>query len=517
VHIILIPLIRHNKVAVTMEDELPSPAPLPVSNSRKAIKILKVDDVLLGRGPGLSQFEGNLRFRKLIEERREEYVATTIRKEKKRIAKEVFDVVKGRGGRFLKQDVSSVDYNADWYEADDSVSIEKTKQALREHREPTISGRKRSQDESAMSTTTSSVDSEFEILSSFGVSESSKSSPSPSVMAPNDVSCSSLAERAYGTKHPKTVGGENEGAASAALPRVDGDFASTLIPPSSLTATSHPLVVKSNVPLVVDPRLLLFRGTPLLFQQQPIMPQRMETTPILSSPLLSTGTLPPELQREVTQTMSMNIAAQVARQRYLADSAMYSMLQDFARLQTHAFSDQADRQALEAQLAETLVVDQKENGIHAIRVGKTPGLSPTKPAKTSASEEPSCEKEEEQVAAFLLSSLAVVDRPVMTEEEEAIEKANVTNEERASILSDAFGDMCTVAPHHSKKAKTDLDENSIKFLVRQMVLEIENIPASKKPSLLEALSKGRAEEFSDKRLEKFLRCEGMNIKVSIIV
>ena len=47
-----------------------------------------------------------------------------------------------------------------------------------------------------------------------------------------------------------------------------------------------------------------------------------------------------------------------------------------------------------------------------------------------------------------------------------------------------------------------------------MKLEIDNLPGDNKGALVEALVSCRAEEFSDARLERFLRCEGMNTKVS---
>jgi hypothetical protein len=48
-----------------------------------------------------------------------------------------------------------------------------------------------------------------------------------------------------------------------------------------------------------------------------------------------------------------------------------------------------------------------------------------------------------------------------------------------------------------------------------MLLEVEAIPKTNKLALLEALSKGQKEHFSYERLEKFLRCEGMNAKVRV--
>ena len=83
----------------------------------------------------MAQFEGNLRFRMLVEEHKHRYTGTTNRKEKKRIAQEIRDIVKSRGGRFLKQSTSDIDDDEDvtWVLVEDEgVIVEKCKQALRE-------------------------------------------------------------------------------------------------------------------------------------------------------------------------------------------------------------------------------------------------------------------------------------------------------------------------------------------------------------------------------------------------
>ena len=457
---------------------------------------LKRDDVLLGRGAALAQFEGNLRFRDLVDERKDEYTRTSMRKEKKRIAKEIYDLVTSRGGRFLKQDGS---------EATVDTAIEKCKQALRENRLPTV-GKKRDQTDITNqsprpSSTTGSGDNDV-LSSELGSAADFISLPIASPIAlPDAVPDVALNNE---TLRRAEIGHETT-ASTAALPC---GFAS--IPPSS--HSSMPSVLS-----IVDPRLLLFRGSLMqpVLQKQVWIPQSAETTnPVLSSDtrISSANTLPPEVQSQVKSLMSINIAAAVAHQRYLADQAMYSMLRDFARLQT--CNGHMGRQTLDEELSESLVINQDDsNGMAMIKLEKTSN-SQAKVAPAAKDEAQTNDAQEEEVAAFLLSSLSVVDRPVITEEQEAMEKAELTDQEKASILADAFGDMCNVNPHQSKKAKTDLDKDSIAFLVRQMVFEIEKIPLEKRVSLMEALSKGLPEEFSDKRLEMFLRCEGMNTKVN---
>jgi hypothetical protein len=124
----------------------------------------------------------------------------------------------------------------------------------------------------------------------------------------------------------------------------------------------------------------------------------------------------------------------------------------------------------------------------------------------------------EDLSEFMLSVLEAPDRPSFTEEQIEKERDTQTDEERADALSDLFGKQCQVNIHQRKRAREDLDQNSIGFLVQQMRLELERIPQDKKRALTEAQeTKWHADEFSDARLERFLRCEGMNVKVRLEV
>ena len=115
------------------------------------------------------------------------------------------------------------------------------------------------------------------------------------------------------------------------------------------------------------------------------------------------------------------------------------------------------------------------------------------------------------------SFLSVFDidscQPRITEEQEEMEKATMTDEERVAALSDMFGLFCSVSSHQSKRARKDFDNESIQFLLNQMKIEINRIPVAKKQALLEAWVRCEPFEFSDDRLERFLRCEGMNAEV----
>eukprot|EP00977_Amphora_coffeiformis_P028916 scaffold37869_cov229-Amphora_coffeaeformis.AAC.3 len=61
------------------------------------------DDVLMGRGAPSTDFTGNLRFRELVKERRNDYVNAKRRKDKQGVAGEIIATVKNRGGRFLQR------------------------------------------------------------------------------------------------------------------------------------------------------------------------------------------------------------------------------------------------------------------------------------------------------------------------------------------------------------------------------------------------------------------------------
>jgi hypothetical protein len=99
--------------------------------------------------------------------------------------------------------------------------------------------------------------------------------------------------------------------------------------------------------------------------------------------------------------------------------------------------------------------------------------------------------------------------------DEQQEWAALTDDEKTSALADLFGDKCSLGAHQKKRARRDLDESTVSFLLEQMRYEIVRMPQEKRVALTVAQGKCREEEFSDSRLEVFLRSEGMNAKVSI--
>jgi hypothetical protein len=103
---------------------------------------------------------------------------------------------------------------------------------------------------------------------------------------------------------------------------------------------------------------------------------------------------------------------------------------------------------------------------------------------------------------------------MITEEQVEMERAKMTEEERVEALIDLCGIQCGINNPSGKRARRDLNKNSIDFLVEMMRLELERIPKDRKWALLEAQMKCHAHEFSDSQLERFLRREGMDVNVS---
>jgi hypothetical protein len=97
-------------------------------------------DVLLGRGAGSINYVGNVLFREIVKERRDEYLSTSKRQSKDAIAREILEAVAARKGRFLRKIVTDDERkhfgigesdNA-WIVADDEKTLEKVKQSLRD-------------------------------------------------------------------------------------------------------------------------------------------------------------------------------------------------------------------------------------------------------------------------------------------------------------------------------------------------------------------------------------------------
>ena len=85
-------------------------------------------DVLCGRGAPICYHPGNQFFRKLVSKCRERYRSSE-RQHKSQVVGHILQVIRSRGGRFLKRTASG-----DWVVVSDAVAYEKTCQALREKR-----------------------------------------------------------------------------------------------------------------------------------------------------------------------------------------------------------------------------------------------------------------------------------------------------------------------------------------------------------------------------------------------
>jgi hypothetical protein len=108
---------------------------------------LNQNDVLLGRGSHLVKYEGNVRFRRLVQDRKAEYTACLRHHMKDNIAREIISTVESRQGRFLRK-VESLVEGAQlgipqgvqpWVHVDVSVVLEKVKQAFRDSNKETSS------------------------------------------------------------------------------------------------------------------------------------------------------------------------------------------------------------------------------------------------------------------------------------------------------------------------------------------------------------------------------------------
>lgn len=107
----------------------------------------------LGRGAPIVNNPGNLRFRKLILADKERYISTSRHVVKEEIARKILNTVEQRGGKFLRKLETESErrrYNVPegqnaWVEANDAISVQKVKQALREHKsgESRAAGRRR--------------------------------------------------------------------------------------------------------------------------------------------------------------------------------------------------------------------------------------------------------------------------------------------------------------------------------------------------------------------------------------
>lgn len=129
-------------------DAIDIDAPFPIHATTTSTKLddascrkvgvakIQSDDVLLGRGAFAVNFLGNLRFRDLVQQRKEDNIHATPRARKEKIALDILKVIQDKKGRFLQPiesevESAAVDKDSTWIIAEEAVALEKIKQALR--------------------------------------------------------------------------------------------------------------------------------------------------------------------------------------------------------------------------------------------------------------------------------------------------------------------------------------------------------------------------------------------------
>jgi hypothetical protein len=125
---------RSRELSREMADELDLVDRDPLDNGQLHIPQAGPFDVLLGRGRGSQQHEGNQRFQSIINEKKDLYNSFQSRDEKTSTTRDIVNVIKTSGeeiGRFLKFDSAT----RGWVEVDDEVARVKVAQALRYNRE----------------------------------------------------------------------------------------------------------------------------------------------------------------------------------------------------------------------------------------------------------------------------------------------------------------------------------------------------------------------------------------------
>jgi len=449
------------------------------SSSVEAIIELTPNDVLLGRGTSIANYRGNIAFRAICDERKEEYTSIVQYKPKARIAKEILAKIHSLGGRFLKQvenandEEGHLEDDVKWIEADEKTSLEKIKQALREHREKSDGSKQKKREEQVESMLDPNVAARF---------------PSPT-----DGLASMMAS---------LTGQPPPGDTFAGLLSTQG----VATPLPSLGAPLVPSTINGNgtVP-PVDTRLLLFQ----VMQQQQLAQQRLLQQQLVQEQQLyrlryDMEALPgsPDALRESQGVL------QDFYTRYLANGILNAHLQCVWRGQADP-----NTASVPAQVAD----NGERNLVQDTAI--TDSDNTTNDGSSSESENPELPEDDtsdKEDAVLALSYLTIADRPVFTKQQEELEEASMTDEERAAVLADTFGKMCKGSRPKNKKARRDLDRDSIDFLIKFMRHEIEAIPMAQKQALLEAQIKCPPEEFSDARLERFLRCDGMNAKVCTV-
>jgi hypothetical protein len=131
---------KANNASEMQSSSAPVVSTVPPAELPRYVTELHPNDILLGRGAPIINYEGNVRFRALVSTRKAEYVSTGRHQVKDDIARQIIQEIERRNGKFLKKvecEAESQRLGIDedtkaWTIVDDDVAIEKVKQALRD-------------------------------------------------------------------------------------------------------------------------------------------------------------------------------------------------------------------------------------------------------------------------------------------------------------------------------------------------------------------------------------------------
>ncbi len=472
------------------------------------ITVLHPNDVISGRGPIPAAYEGNIRFRVLIRRHRKSYTSGN-RLEKQKLGSDILNQIHAVRGRFLKQVDPALAVDA-YYEVSEKVALAKIKQALREHRT-----------DSWWNDGASSKIHAKEGNVKRSHHKKGKARPLPLARKQiDDLVTNEHTGHLSDGYTPTLVSHIETTTTQASCPDTPTPIYATIDDGSSMSPVVTPVVaVNTSSPLKMLPPLVpmeaesntgmtAFDTRPLLFRDQLFVPQQQAIT---SWSFATRASQPSEIVQfssswDFSSVPSEGIArcnVENKRKNTTIDSeedpieqaSIDSFLQDFSLSQAPP------------SVSETATADS----ISSSAFNETPKSTEKKHLTGGASKEMS----EEDVAAFLLNSLALVDRPVVTEEDEALERSLLSTAERAALLSDALGISSERnIPFLCKRQKTNYDRKTTAYLVGLMKIEIEKIPPKLRRALVKAQMNCGINEFNDSRLEQFLKAEGMNSKVS---
>jgi hypothetical protein len=235
-----------------MTDKVPSPSTPVAPKSTHLITELNLNDVLHGRGTGPNEFVGNQRFRSIVERRKDDYKSAPKNKMKTKIARDIMAQIHARGGRFRKKvesgkPVTNLIEAGVWCEVEESVALEKCRQALRQKREPSeVIGVRNNEEQGSPERNLHDV-------------------LSPAASLPRSSS-----------------GLMREGLVAPAFRAGQGTTALS-VPPPSLTHVLRSTLPENVEPLIAAENLLLFQAAPVTFQQPTRMPRPMERIQCIAS------------------------------------------------------------------------------------------------------------------------------------------------------------------------------------------------------------------------------------------